>query len=693
MTMAHPLPAAAAPATRDLHPAPAAPGNPWRTVAGPMRAIRRRIPSALLGSLFAATLLVTGGTASALAAVPAANVIAVRAGNQHACMLTSAGGVRCWGLNNFGQVGANSDHGNELAPVDAAGFTEPVREIAVGRFHSCALTKSGGVKCWGYNDDGELGDGTTHHRSMAVDVTGLTSGVAAIAAGGYHTCALTAAGGVKCWGYNDEGQLGDGTTTGRLTAVNVSGLASGVTAIAAGDNHTCALTTGGGVKCWGFNVNGELGDGSLINRPTPVDVAGLASGVASLAVGVADHMCAVTTGGAAKCWGNNQNGAVGDGTRLNRKSPVDVAGLGSGVTAIAVGWDHTCALTGAGGVKCWGVNGDGVLGDGTTTARLTPVDVNALATGVSAIATGYRHACALLHDGTLSCWGDNGNGQLADGTTTDHPVPAGVPSTIVVSGAYQGMWWNSPAGSESGWGVNFNHQDDTIFATWFTFGLDGKPLWLVAAANRTAPGVYAGTLYTGTGPPFNAVPFDPQKVVPREVGTATITFIDGNQATFAYVVDGVAQSKTVVREVFGAPVPTCAWGAASNLAPVANVQGLWWAAPAESESGWGINFTHQGDTIFATWFTFGLDGNPLWLVVGLSKTAPGTYAGNLYTGTGPPFSAVPFDPSKVVAVQAGTATVTFADGDNATFAYTLFGVAQTKPITRQVFAVPGTACQ
>ena len=269
---------------------------------------------------------------------------------------------------------------------------------------------------------------------------------------------------------------------------------------------------------------------------------------------------------------------------------------------------------------------------------------------------------------------------------------SGLGVTTAVGNA-SGMWWNSPAGSESGWGVNFAHQGETIFATWFTFGHDGKPLWLVVAAAKTAPNVYSGTLYTGTGPAFDSSPFDPAQVTRTPAGTATFTFTDADNARFAYTVDGISQTKAITRQVFASPVPTCAWNALPNLALATNYQDIWWAAPPGSEAGWGINLTQQGDTIFATWFTFGRDGRPRWLVVGAPRTGPGAYSGTLYSGTGPPFSAVPFDPSLVTKTAAGTAAFAFEDGSNATFTYTVDGVTQSKRITREVFAPPGTACR
>ena len=207
------------------------------------------------------------------------------------------------------------------------------------------------------------------------------SGTAAVSTGGEHTCALTSAGGVKCWGNNSVGQLGDGTTIQRLTAVDVSGLPSGVAAVSAGDDHTCALTTGGGIKCWGYNFYGQLGDGTTTQRTTPVDISSLVSGVAAVAAGGV-HTCALTAAAGIKCWGYNFYGQLGDGTTTQRTTPVDVSGLTNGVAAVAAGGEgeggHTCALTTAGGLKCWGRNVFGKLGDGTTTNRTTPVDVSGL---------------------------------------------------------------------------------------------------------------------------------------------------------------------------------------------------------------------------------------------------------------------------------------------------------------------------
>jgi hypothetical protein len=221
------------------------------------------------------------------------------------------------------------------------------------------------------------------------------------------------------------------------------------------------------------------------------------------------------------------------------------------------------------------------------------------------------------------------------------------------------------------------------------------------SAQKTGTNTYVGDLYETHGPAFDAAPFLPGNVTPTKVGTGTLTFTDAGNGTFTYTVSkggSVTQTKTLTRQSFG-PLPACTFGAQPNLALATNYQDIWWAKPAGAESGWGVNLNHQGDTIFATWFTYDHDGTPLWLVVSALKTGAGTYEGDLYQTTGPPFNAVPFNPSLVVPVKVGTVKFTIADGNNATFAYTVKlsdmpgPVSQTKGITRQVFTAPGTTCQ
>ena len=253
-----------------------------------------------------------------------------------------------------------------------------ITAIAAGYFHTCVLTSEGGVKCWGANDAGQLGNATTTSSRAPIDVAGLASGVSAVAAGAGHTCALIRSGGVKCWGWNGAGQLGDRSTTDSSVPVDVSGLECGVITVAPGDDHTYALTSGGGVKCWGSSYIDE-GTGAMIGSNVPVDVAGLATGISSIAVGQS-HTCALTSDGGVKCWGSNDRGQLGNGIRTYSSIPVDVpvdvAGLASGIAAISAGGGHTCALTSSGGVTCWGWNQWGQLGDGTQTSRRVPVTVD-----------------------------------------------------------------------------------------------------------------------------------------------------------------------------------------------------------------------------------------------------------------------------------------------------------------------------
>jgi alpha-tubulin suppressor-like RCC1 family protein len=355
-------------------------------------------------------------------------IVQIATGGQHTCALTSDGAVWCWGGNDHGELGDGTQV-DRLNPVQASGLGSGVQAVSAGANHACAVTGTGGVKCWGYNGFGQLGDGTHSDRLTPMPVPGLSTGVQAIATGTYHTCALLETGGVQCWGAASRGQLGYGDTSPPwFTAIEsptpVAGLSSGARALTAGGNHTCALMDAGGAKCWGSNDFGELGDGTSTDRNSPADVTSLPPGVDAFTLGE-QHACALVSGGA-MCWGRNTQGQLGDGTTLSRPTPGDVTGLTTGVVAIVAGTQHTCAVTDVGGAKCWGRNESGQLGDGSTTQRPEPVDVFGLTSGVGAIAGATLHTCAIVGSGSVKCWGRNFSGELGDGTTTERDAPANV---------------------------------------------------------------------------------------------------------------------------------------------------------------------------------------------------------------------------------------------------------------------------
>ncbi len=308
---------------------------------------------------------------------------AIAADDNHTCAVLASGGVDCWGLNADGELG-NGTTNNSLTPVAVSGISTATAIAAgtttdnvYGGDHTCALLASGSVYCWGYNQYGQLGNGTAGDSSTPVAV--VIPEATGIAAGADHSCAVLASGGVACWGFNEFGELGDGYNNYYSEYPQpVTGITT-ATAIGAGGDHTCAVLSSGGVDCWGYNADGELGNGTVtVDSLTPVAVTGISSATKTAAGEI--HSCALLASGSIKCWGANYYGQLGNGTTTYSSTPVAVSGI-SNVTAIAAGGTHsanghhTCALLASGGVDCWGDNAAGELGNGTTTNSSTPVAV------------------------------------------------------------------------------------------------------------------------------------------------------------------------------------------------------------------------------------------------------------------------------------------------------------------------------
>lgn len=352
----------------------------------------------------------------------------VSAGSDFTCAVSS-GAAKCWGRNDFGQIGdgtvaSSTIVGHAPVPRQVEGLESGVSVVSAGDDFACAVV-SGSAKCWGKNDDGQLGDGTNSASSVPVQVSGLTSGVTSISAGYGHACAVVA-GSAKCWGSQTSffGALGngvdannDGNYDDSSVPVQVSGLTAGVTAISANLASSCAVASGA-AKCWGSQHYGQLGNGvdssggGITSAPTPVQVSGLTNGVSLLTPGY-EYTCALAVD-AAKCWGHNGNGQLGDGWQSSvAATPIEPIGLGADVSDIDASTLQTCAVV-DGAAKCWGKNYRGQLGDGTQSPHYEPESVNGLVSGVTDISTGWNHSCAIA-DGFVWCWGSDWYGEVGDG--------------------------------------------------------------------------------------------------------------------------------------------------------------------------------------------------------------------------------------------------------------------------------------
>lgn len=349
----------------------------------------------------------------------------VSAGRTHTCAVFGSGGTMCWGQNNSGQLG-DATTTDSPTPVHVSELSAGVADVAGGAWHTCALLETGAVKCWGSNANGQLGDSSGVNSSVPVDVWGMSSGAAAVSSGGYHACALMSAGNIMCWAHNGHGQLGNGSTMGSTVPVGVIGLESAVADVSAGYFHTCCVLATGEARCWGLNDGGQLGNGTTDNSSTPVTVSGLSSSVAAIASGYF-HTCALLDSGPMRCWGSNSDGQLGNGTTTDSSVPVEVAGtLSEDVAGLTAGGYHTCVLLHTGEVKCWGRNRSGQLGNGSTTDSTTPVYVSGLPSAATAVSAHFNHTCAVLDTGEIVCWGYNEYGQVGDGSTDDKDAPVRV---------------------------------------------------------------------------------------------------------------------------------------------------------------------------------------------------------------------------------------------------------------------------
>ena len=312
--------------------------------------------------------------------------------------------------------------------------------IATGAYHTCALTKSSdaGVRCWGQNYSGQLGDGTQTNRHEPVAVFGLSSGVSAVGTGVNFSCALLTSGQVRCWGANDHGQLGTGPDRDPslvpVPVLNSAGDAplTNVTSLSVGHHHVCAVLSSGGAKCWGSNIHGQLGDNTTSSRDLPVDVSGLlAPEVSSIEAGVS-HSCLTTIqpeGGNVYCFGDNSFYQFGDGTSVSSLVPVLIEDISS-IMEVSAGTLHSCARAVTGELYCWGLNEEGEVGEGSELYRPSPVQINDAVSGATRVSTGYSHTCAIMtHAAAIGgevevmCWGRGAEGQVGDGALTQRNVP------------------------------------------------------------------------------------------------------------------------------------------------------------------------------------------------------------------------------------------------------------------------------
>ncbi len=351
---------------------------------------------------------------------PPAGALQLDSSGGHVCAVIAGGQVRCWGDNRAGQLGDGTTV-DRLVPVAVAGPAGDATDIALGGEHTCALLRSGNLRCWGSNARGQLGIPGAGGSTSPVNVVAAGGGIVSVATGSEHTCILKNSGTVLCWGANSNGQLGIGSTVDSTAPVTPTGLDHGVLRLATKGGHTCAVMIDRTIRCWGYNYFGQVGDGTSADRLVPTAVPNVADVDTVTAAGW--RTCVLTLQAAVYCWGDIEHHVSDGGLDVFSPVPVLVGGFTGRPNALSDDGDSSCVVDELGGVQCWGDNDVGQLGDGTRNYRRVPGYVVGLQNGVGQVAMGGGSACAMLVGGAVQCWGTNYLGQLGTGDRGDSNTP------------------------------------------------------------------------------------------------------------------------------------------------------------------------------------------------------------------------------------------------------------------------------
>lgn len=482
-------------------------------------------------------------------------------------------------------------------------------------------------------------------------------------------------------------------TSGSASASGASGGAGGAAVSATMDSSSYTIAAGQSVafKAAVMGNNGTAtgsitfnADGNPISGCSAVGVSGGTATCTTSALAGGTHAITGVYSGDST-YGAAQAGPITEtvtgGTVVATTLPTKF-GMDSSSYTIAAGQTvtFTASIPGAGGSVDFQDNGSamsGCSGVGVSSSGMAYCTTSSLVAGT--------HAISAVYSGSGSY-----SAGIAGPITQTVAVSAAQLAAVAMGGAamnVQGLWWGGA--SESGWGLNLTQQGEIVFATWFTYDANGNGEWLVMSDGQHSGSTYSGTLYRTTGPAYSDPAFDPSRVTRTPVGSMTLVFSDANNGTMSATLDGTTVTKAITRQVYG-PMPACTAGGDPSGTP--NYQDLWWR-PNGVESGWGLNIADEGDTLFLTWFTYDVTGQGLWLVASdVTKQADGSYSGTLYQTTGPAFNTDPWNAAQVTRTAVGTVTVTFNDRNSGVFSYTVNGVSNSKPITREGFSAPPTVC-